>query len=81
MSGKTSSNGTSSEEVNKVHLSEYCRESKGNVKIRLEKENERFRFGPSHVFTSTENYEIEVHVGDLTETINFEKMEDTLQGR
>ena len=132
MPGKTSSKGSSSEEVNKVHFSKYCRdtivdnievihevinddemeepdkefiehvyscgnsdidpyklvvdcgcpktvagrpwmdafiESKGNVKIRLEKERERFRFGPSQVFTSTQNYEIEVHVGDLTETI------------
>ena len=44
-------------------------ESKGDVKIRLEKENERFRFGPSQVFTSKQNYEIEVHVGDLIDTI------------
>ena len=44
-------------------------ESKGDIKINLEKEKEKFRFGPSQVYTSNENYEIEVKVGKLKEFI------------
>ena len=45
-------------------------ESKGdNVKVRLGKENEKFRFGPSDVYTSKENYAIEVNIGNLKEMI------------
>ena len=43
--------------------------SKGDVRVRLQKEKEHFRFGPSQVYTSNENYEIELHIGKLKEFI------------
>ena len=43
--------------------------SKGDVKVSLEKEDEKFRFGPSQVYKSKENYTIEVNIGDLKESI------------
>ena len=54
-------------------------ESKGDVKIRLEKENEWFQFGPLQVFTSKQNYEIEVHVGDLNDTIKVSVVDADVQ--
>ena len=44
-------------------------ESKGDISVKLEKEKEHFRFGPSQVYTSNENYKIEVHIGKLKEFI------------
>ena len=35
----------------------------------MEKENQKFRFGPSQIFTSKENYEIEVNIGGFKDTI------------
>ena len=37
--------------------------------IKREKENERFKFGPSQVYRSTHNYEIDVCVGNLNDKI------------
>ena len=42
---------------------------KGDLKIKRTKENERFKFGPSQIFTSTENYELKVVIGNLNEVI------------
>ena len=43
-------------------------ESIGNdVVIKRSRENESFKFGPSEVYKSTENYEIEVNIGKLKE--------------
>ena len=44
-------------------------ESKGDIQVKLEKENQKFRFGPSQTYTSNKNYEIEVNIGDLKELI------------
>ena len=44
-------------------------ESKYDIKVNLEKENEKFRFSSSQIYTSTENYEIEVEIGNLKEFI------------
>ena len=44
-------------------------ESKGDVSVRLEKEKENFRFCPSQIYTSKENYQIKVNVGNMKELI------------
>ena len=44
-------------------------ESKGDIQVKLEKEREKFRFGPSQIYTSNKNYEIEVNIGRLKELI------------
>ena len=44
-------------------------ESKDDILIKRKKENEYFKFGPSKVFKSCENFEIEVNIGKLKETI------------
>ena len=51
-------------------------ESKGdNIQVKRRKEREYFRFGPSKVFTSSENYEIEVSIGTLKDTIKVSVVE------
>ena len=51
-------------------------ESKGdNIQVKRRKEREYFRFGPSKVFISSENYEIEVSIGTLKDTIKVSVVE------
>ena len=44
-------------------------ESKGDILVKREKEDELFRFGPSDIYRSDMNYEIEVCIGKLKEKI------------
>ena len=44
-------------------------ESQDNIFVKIEKENEKFKFGPSEVFTSNANYEINISLGDLKDKI------------
>ena len=44
-------------------------ESKDDFVVKRRKENEFFKFGPSKVFNSKENYEIEVNIGKLKDTL------------
>ena len=51
-------------------------ESKGdNIQVKRRKEKEFFRFGPSKVFMSLENYELEVSIGTLKDRIKVSVVE------
>ena len=51
-------------------------ESKGDdIQVKRRKEKEYFRFGPSKVFMSSENYEIEVSIGTLKDKIKVSVVE------
>ena len=49
-------------------------ESKG-ITVQRNRENEYFRFGPSHTYKSEENYEIEVNIGDLKDIVKVSVVE------
>ena len=44
-------------------------ESQENIYVKVEKEYEKFKFGPSEVFISHANYEINISLGDLQDKI------------
>ena len=46
-----------------------------NVIIRRHKENENFKFGPSKVYNSKENYEINVNIGKMETTMRVSVVE------
>ena len=51
-------------------------ESKGDdIKVTRRKENQYFKFGPSEVYKSSENFEIDVVIGDLKDKIRVSVVE------
>ena len=44
-------------------------ESQDNICLKVEQENEQFKFGPSKVYTSNANYEIDIKLGDLQDKV------------
>lgn len=50
-------------------MDSYIATKDDNFIVKLKKENERFKFGPSKIYTSENSHEIEVEIGKLKTTI------------
>ena len=49
----------------RMWMDAFAESKEKNVKIKVGKENESFRFGPSDIYNSKENYEIKVEIGEF----------------